>query len=88
MQLAVLFRVPLAGRHSLASIGCVAPIDRKMFELDETEWMAVVVVEINVEGVPLVGANYGPRQDEQLSHQRWSDTLSAGHISLRTARTP
>jgi hypothetical protein len=36
----------------MALIGPVGPIVYKMFESDETEWMVVVVVEINVEGVP------------------------------------
>lgn len=44
MQLTVLFRVPLEGRYKVALIGPVGPIDHKMFESDETEWMVVVVV--------------------------------------------
>lgn len=61
----------------MALIGPVGPIDHKMFESDETEWMVVVVVEINVEEVPLVVANDGRRQAEQLSHQPFSNTVSA-----------
>lgn len=68
----------------MALIGPVGPIDHEMFESDETEWMVVVVVEINIEGVPLVLANNGWRQAEQLSHQPFSNTLSACHI----CRTP
>lgn len=80
MQLTVLFRVPLEGRYQTPLIGSVGPIDHKMFEFDETEWMDVVVVEINVKGIALAPPNHSARQDEQLSHQPLSDTLSAWHI--------
>lgn len=52
MQLTVLFRVLLKGRYDLVLIGSDSPIDHKMFEFDETEWVVVVVVEINIEGAP------------------------------------
>ena len=35
----------------MALIGPVGPIDHKMFESGETEWMVLIVVKINVEGV-------------------------------------
>jgi hypothetical protein len=52
-----------------------------MFECDETEWMDVVVVEINVKEILLALPNHSQRQDKQLSHQAFSDTLRAWHIS-------